>query len=118
LIYFLITSTFRPNEGQIPGTLPQKGVSAVQEHPRKPVRIVLRPRGVNREFVQYEVDNLPPVDKPEQLFRVLERRRKAVSDEIPVVIKPWANVRWRYVVEAFNASVRARFKNIGFGGAQ
>jgi biopolymer transport protein ExbD len=113
LLYFLLTSTFQPDEGQIPGSLPAKGGAA---SPRPPIRIVLRPRGVNHEYVTYEVDNLPAIDKQEELFRMLKARQNSgsVTDETPVQIRPWTSVRWKYVVAAFNAAVRARYKNIGF----
>ena len=32
----------------------------------------------------------------------------------PVVIRSAATVRWRYVVEAFNAAVRAKLENVAF----
>jgi hypothetical protein len=38
----------------------------------------------------------------------------AKADEAPVFISPTRDVRWAFVVEAFNQAVRARFKNIGF----
>jgi len=116
LLYFLLTSTFQPFEGQIPGSLPEKGLSAASVQPRPPIRIVLRPRGANREYVTYEVDNLNALDKQEDLYKMLLARQKSdsVTVETPVQIRPWASVRWKYVVGAFNATVRARYKNIGF----
>ncbi len=117
LLYFLLTSTFRPDEGQIPGTLPARGAGAVaKDNPLPRVRIVLRPRGADRRQVQYEVDRIT-VDREEELYRVLLGRRKVVTAEAPVEIRPDAYVRWDYVVAAFNAAVRAKFKNIGFATA-
>jgi biopolymer transport protein ExbD len=115
LLYFLLTSTFREDEGQIPGSLPSKGGAASDDTPLKPIRIVLEPRGAARDMVQYDVSNLPTIIQPRELHEVLKRLQK--SDEIPVVIKPRADVRWKYVVEAFNAAVAAKYKNIGFAGA-
>lgn len=119
LLYFLLTSTFKPDEGQIPGSLPEKGLSAAVTEPRPPIRIVLWPRGANRQFVQYEVDNLAAVDKQEDLYRLLVARQRSgsVTVETPVEIRPSSNVRWKHVVGAFNAAVRAKYKNIGFSSA-
>ena len=116
LLYFLLTCTFRPDEGQIPGSLPSEvGVTTQQTAPLKPIRVVLQPRGQNRQSVQYEVDNLPPIDHPSELYRVLMGRQEAIgSNEVPVVIHARGDVRWKFVVEVFNAAVRAKFKNIGF----
>ena len=120
LLYFLLTSTFKPDEGQIPGSLPKQGAAAASSTPRPPIRIDLRPRGINREYVTYEVDNLGAVDKQEDLYKVLMTRRQSpsVSGETPVQIRPWANVRWKRVVGAFNAAVRAKYENIGFASGQ
>lgn len=120
LLYFLLTSTFRENEGLIPGSLPaQGGVAAKQVTPLKPIRIMLVPSsgedGGYNDKALYDVDNLQPVDSPAELYKLLLGRKKAVrSDEVPVVIHAPAEVRWRFVVEAFNAAVHAKFRNIGF----
>ncbi len=119
LLYFLLTINYRPSEGQIPGSLPlEVGVAVKIKIPLKPIRIVLQPRGPNRESVQYEVDNLPPTDNANELYLSLMGRQKAIgSDEAPVVIRARGDVRWKFVVEVFNAAVRAKFKNIGFATA-
>jgi len=119
LLYFLLTSTFREDEGLIPGSLPAEGsVAMKQVTPLKPIRIMLVPNsgdGGYNEKAMYDVDNLQPVDSPEALYKILLRRKKAVrSDEVPVVIHAPAEVRWKFVTEAFNAAVHAKFKNIGF----
>ena len=120
LLYFLLTSTFRENEGQIPGSLPaQRGISARQVTPLKPIRIVLIPtsdaHGGYNTSARYEVDNLQPVESPVELYNILLARKKAVrSDEVPVVIHAPPEVRWQFAIEAFNAPVHAKFKNIGF----
>ncbi len=120
LLYFLLTSTFREDEGQIPGSLPaQGGIAAMQVTPLKPIRIMLVPTtgadgGYNTD-ARYDVDNLQPVYSPAELYRILLSRKQAVrSDEVPIVIHAPPAVRWQFVVEAFNAAVHAKFKNIGF----
>jgi biopolymer transport protein ExbD len=115
LLYFLLTSTFRPNEGQIPGTLPEKG-AGTSENPMKPVKVYLRTRGSESDRVQYEVDQIV-VDRPEELYKTLMSRRRSGTEETPVIIKPEASVRWKFVVEVFNAAVRAKYKNIGFASS-
>lgn len=120
LLYFLLTSTFRENEGQIPGSLPVQGaVSTRLVTPLKPIRIRLVPisdsAGGYNTTARYDVDNLRPVESPVELYNILLGRKKAVrSDEVPVVIHAPPEVRWQFVVEAFNAAVHAKFKKIGF----
>ncbi len=116
LLFFLLTTTFR-HEGHILGTLPQKGgIAAGQIVELRPIRIMLRPTGIDRTGCIYEISGHGVgTDSPRQLYEVLRARQRAVeSDELPVIIQPRPDVRWRYVVEAFNQAVRAKFKNVGF----
>jgi len=119
LLYFLLTTTFRQEEGQIPGTLPEKaGISAGDVVPLEPIRLTLRPTGPQRNGCIYEMSGyITAIDNAEQLYEALIGRRQILSDEVPVVIQPRPDVNWRYVVEAFNQSVRAKFKNIAFASA-
>lgn len=117
LIYFILTMTFRQAEGQIPGTLPapaEKPVTTIKTQ----VQIYLEPSGKNNESVIYGLNGLPfrPRD-PDELFAALERRQRQLgSRKVPVIIRVKNDVRWEFVVEAFNQALRARFKNIGFAG--
>ena len=121
LLFFLLTTTFRQQEGQIPGTLPQKGIHAEQvtDVEFKPIRVVLRPTGEDRTGCLFEMSgHNVAINSAQQLYEVLLSRQKHLgTDEVPVVIQPRPDVRWQYVVEAFNQSVRAKFKNIGFAPA-
>jgi len=118
LLYFLLTMNFRQAEGQIPGSLPKQGTAgiSIQNELKLPVYIELRPTGVINEGVVYEMIGIQGLMRdPQELYdRLMARKKRVASDEIPVVIKVRAGVRWQYVVEAFNQAVRAKFKNIGF----
>lgn len=118
LLYFLLTSTFRQDEGQIPGSLPQSGGASAEKVPFQPVRIVIAPEGPGREHARFTVDNYPPTADANEFYAYLEKRASQGSkDEIPVLIQSNGFVRWKYVVEAFNQAVRAKFKKIGFAPA-
>jgi biopolymer transport protein ExbD len=114
LLFFLLTSCFRPPEGQIPGTLPRgqgPGVGAVDQAIVKPLRIALRPA---EEGVVYELGNSAVFTDPDGLYQALIARQKAFgSNEVPVIIQPRWDVPWQYVVEADNQAHRAKFKTIG-----
>ncbi len=114
LLYFLLTTEFRKDEGQIPGTLPSLSGAKAAVKPTK-IEIVLRPRGVYYEKCQYEVDGRPPVDHAEQLRNTLGDFKTIKGENAAVVIRSVGTVRWMYIVEAFNAAVYNRFKKIGFG---
>ncbi len=117
LFYFLLTTTFRQQEGQIPGALPRAGgILSNQVVELRPIRITLWPTGTDRSGCVYELSGLSAaIDTPAKLYDALVARGRLVgSKEIPVIIRPRRDVRWRHVVETFNQVVRAKFKRIGF----
>ena len=117
LFYFMLATTFRLQEGQIPGRLPQSGgIVSGYVVELKPINILLRPSGKDRLGCIYEIRGQGTgITSPSQLYATLVAWRNAVgSREIPLIIQPRKDVRWRYVVEAFNQAVRAEFENIGF----
>ena len=118
LLFFLLTSTFRQAEGQIPGTLPA-AEAAQSETIEKEIRIKVLPHGPYGNLPMFELTGEDaPILSAQKLHDALAARLKYVSDASPVVIEPAANVRWLFVVEAYNQAVRARFKNVGFMPAQ
>ena len=115
LIYFILTTTFRQPEGQIPGTLPKAGTSgaATLEKLLTPIKITLHPTGDNNEGIRYDVSGVHErIDSAEVLKNILEGL-KAGGDS-PVIINARRDVRWRFVVEVFNQVVANEFKNIAF----
>lgn len=116
LIFFLLAFQLRQPEGLIPATLPQVvGETDVQPLAR-PIHIVIRPVGDNNDDALYEIERYPtPTADPNEVYSVLQARKKAAgTSKVPVVIKPREDVKWRFVVEAFNAAVRAKLKNVAF----
>lgn len=117
LLYFILTANVSPEEGNIPGTLPrQAGVAAEQEVPLKPIRVKLLPIGSRRQDAQYSVGGEGvTLESAEQLYSRLMAHREALgTDEIPVIIDPRGDVRWKFVLEAYNQAVRAKYQNVGF----
>ena len=120
LIFFLVSFTFRQAEGEIPGTLPEQGEGGITSADRldEPIRISMRSVGVQRTDVIYEVQGHPHViSTPQELGELLQGRAAKSGTEVPVIIRPSGAVQWRWVVEAFNQCVRAKFKNVGFATA-
>jgi biopolymer transport protein ExbD len=121
LLYFLLTTTFRQQEGQIPATLPQLGaISIAQREEVQPLRITIIPAGIDRSACRYEMSSQEiAIESPEKLYEALLAYRQASqNDDVPVMIQSRRDVRWQHVVEAFNQAVRARFKRIGFSRLQ
>ncbi len=124
LIYFVVTSNFRTDEGVLTATLPQ-GTGAPREATElPPQKIELRlTAGVvddttvaiqqgTTTFVTFAQlrDSLaaqrldPEAGQPNGLF----------EPDNPIVIQAGPNVRWQHVVNAFNACLAARYTNISF----
>jgi len=120
LIYFILTTTFRQAEGQIPGTLPKAGAAGADtmQQLNTPIKITLHPTGASNETVAYEISGVhEQITEPQVLLEVLKERRDIGGVDSPVIIKSRRDVRWRFVVEVFNQVVANEFKNIAFQSA-
>jgi biopolymer transport protein ExbD len=124
LIYFIITSNFVPGEGIIQATMPA-GTGSAAEVPKleQPIKIIVSARS-GRTGSGYRLDVDKSAIAPStfgDLGKMLEGMREdkggAFSDENPIIIQPSGDVRWQHVVNAFNAAVKARYKNIAFAQA-
>ena len=117
LLFFLMTFTFREAEGQIPGSLPKAGGGGVttSEQLELPIRITLRPSGAQRTQVIFEISDFNfQTSSEKELGAILQKRSTQGGTDVHVIIDCRGDVQWKWVVEAFNQSVRAKYKNIGF----
>jgi len=117
LLFFVLTTQFRSAEGQIPAETPgerKSGSEVAQIYRPLTIRVLRREPG---GAVVYRAGEPAGVEttEPDQLYGYLCAYRDDVrSTAVPVLIAPRRDVPWRYVVEAFNATVRAGFKRVGF----
>ena len=108
LTYFLLTTTFRQNEGQLPGTLP--GPDGGDEFVEK-VPVQVRAVGENCQSAVYSLDGEnKPLRSPRELVDSLRARRERTGRDAIVVIQAGRAVRWRHVVEACNQAAAANFQ--------
>ncbi len=112
LIFFLLAFQLRQPEGPIPASLPGGPDDRLLP---LPIHIVIQPVGDSDAL--YVIDRHPtPTADPNEVYDVLQARRKSAgTNKVPVIIKPTEDVKWRFVVEAFNAAVRAKLENVTFG---
>jgi len=117
LLFFLLTTVFRVDEGTIPGTLPKIPGSGAAEVDRDlGLNVYVRPLGEAGVSASYEVGNGGEVIMdPQQLYArlaspmpLLDARRS----QVPVTIRARSDVRWQFVLEAFNQATRAKFQKI------
>ena len=115
LLFFLLNSQFRQAEGDIPGSLPSAGLGAAGGILKETV-VTIRASGDDKMKVLYEISNSNvSINTAEELFQRLHTRMSGMaSPDSPVVLEPMGDVRWKFVVEAYNQAYRAKFKNITF----
>lgn len=123
LLFFLVACQFRQDEGQIPGSLPDtsEGIRHKEVVKLRELKIVLRTVDFDEQthlpVAAYFVGgDKVGIHNPETLFTRLRAHQESLggSKLIPVIIEPRGNVPWQYVLEAYNQTVRAKFKSIGF----
>lgn len=121
-IYFLLTAAFTVGEGVITANLPQGDANPTDTPPEAGIKIVLKSLG--KYDCNIEIDGIPetPTDFKSLQDLLIEnqfdpaagRGNGTFKPEDPVTIKPSGDVRWQHVVDAFNAAVSARYKNVAF----
>ncbi len=119
LIFFLVATSFRPAEGVLRGKLPRAAEPArLQAVPISSVYVRIEQVGPNFDECQLLIENTgwhsgSFAKLADALAAVLQL--PGYDEQVPVVIAASGNVAWDHVVNAYNAAVRAGFKNIGFG---
>ncbi len=126
LVFFVCTVRFERNEAVYTLDLPQRGRTAdplaLQE---RPLVISLGARASGAVPIEVQADGLR--ERPasfDALASLLTRARRSeepgadsgglfVADH-PVLVAPARDCGWQDAVDAFNAAVRAGFRNIGF----
>jgi biopolymer transport protein ExbD len=118
LIYFIITASFTEGEGVITANFPVGSGGAPDPLKlEQPIKITVASKG--EAGYRLAVDKSPTDPSTfGDLYKMLEGMQEShggyFKDDNPVVIQPTADVRWQHVVNAFNAAIRAKFKNIAF----
>lgn len=118
LVFFLLGASLSLTKQGVlqteldPNSGPSAG-AAVQINPL--IRIALQDVKDGAGAGIFIMDEPLPESDFEALYRFLVQRRQAGADPInPVVIGAETTVRWKFVVSAMDAAVRAGFKNVQF----
>lgn len=124
LIFFLMTASFRSPEALLGARVPRSvGISAQATLPLVPIRVYLEPPTADGAIiirvsssVLADATNLSVIDGFQQLFGHLSRMKNqtGVTDQTPVIIAARDRAEWDQVVCAYNAAVRAQFKQVVF----
>lgn len=134
LMFFVLTASFASAEGVLPASLPNRpgggeGVVSTPVEPTEPTtgqQVVIILRNIGNDETLIQIEGVPETPKTfEELYSTLHTLRidpKApgtgvFKEDDDITIKPDRTVKWQAVVEAFNAVIRAKYKNVGFAPA-
>jgi biopolymer transport protein ExbD len=122
LIFFLLTATFRPAEGQIPGSVPGKGISEEQVEVANQLDIrvsTLDP--INRSAQFTIVQTGGTFTTAENLHDFLDDHKKILGEnwkDVTIVIDPELSTQYGHAAEAYNQAVRAGFEKVSWKPVQ
>ncbi len=119
LIFFLLTTTFQRAEGVLGANLPHDRGRPAVSLPISPIVVRVASTGPAASDFALRIDDFAaqPVSFSELSgFLVDIRQNEGFDVDTPVVIVAGADTPWELVVECWNAAVRARCRNIAFGG--
>jgi len=117
LIFFLVTTTFKPAEGILTSRLPKDAGVPSAALPISPVVVRVSQLDPAGQEYRINIDNYTrrPATFDELAGFLLDIQTNPGFDaRTPVVILPATDVRWDHVVNCWNAAVRARCENIVF----
>jgi biopolymer transport protein ExbD len=139
MLFFVLCSSVKQDEGLIASTLPDKGgrEDVAEKVPTVDIPVEVRPYGngavyslpsirrpgtseiirFDDEYKYAQVNPSPEAVPAEGLYQALNAYREKnnlTGETATIVIVPYGDVRWQYVVNAYNQAVRAKFKKIGF----
>ncbi|MEM1444563.1 MAG: biopolymer transporter ExbD [Planctomycetota bacterium] len=124
LIYFVVTSNFRIDEGVLTATLPQgEGKPQVStELPPQKVEVLLTAGSVDDTQVAIQVGSQAFASFAELRLDLASKLYDPEAGQLgglyeadnPIIIQPGTNVRWQHVVDAFNACIAAKYTNVSF----
>ncbi len=125
LIFFLVATSFQLPEGLLAAKLPKTmGLSNQQTVvPVVPIKIFLEAEHKNNnvlirvsESMKTDAASLIILDDFEQLYTFLKglRNKPGIDEKTPIIIAAKNDVDWETLVNAYNAAMRVKFKNIVF----
>ena len=125
LVYFVVTANFATGEGVLTTKMPPPGSADVSYPidmpPMTPLRIYLHAQDQTGYRIRVVGASEQPANFTELAAVLTGLQRHGGQSEgpyaadDPVIIEPVGKVRWEHVLNAFNAAIKAKFKNVQFG---
>ena len=122
LFFFLVVSRFAPREGVLPTQIPARAAAAPTDVPRTPLRIRLVADGTQAEPCMATIDRFheTPIAMSALVAALEQIRDQGIGfdAQTPVHLVAGDHIAWDHVVNAYNATMAARFEKVYFAGAQ
>lgn len=127
LIYFILSSDFRPREEAFTLDAPRhlEGASIATldpfELPKRPVRILVRSHGDGPTELSIASDDptIGPVLGADDLYRRLnDARGRTLAEDQVFSVRAAPETRWEHTLAAFNAIRRAGFSQVRFSNPE
>jgi len=126
LIFFLVATSFKLPEGLLSARVPRTtGLGGQASVPLVPIKIYLEPSQPGGQTIirvssalRADATTLTVVEDFHKLCLHLEEvaKKPGITDQTPVIIAARDRTPWDQVVNAYNAAVRAKFRQIVFAG--
>lgn len=120
LIFFIITANFAVHEGIITSKVPDidgSAAAAAPPPPSKQLKINIAENG--RLFVEGSTNQPQSFKQLADVLAAIQNNPANPSGAFlptsPVVITPDDRTPWQDVVNAFNAAIKAKYSDVGFG---
>jgi len=122
LVFFILTASFAVGEGILPAEMPVGPGPRATPTPDHNIPLILHLRDLGGDAVLIELAGqraaLADFAELHHALRRLQHRpdnpHGAFDATSPVILQPDATVPWGHTVNAFNAAVRAGYKDIRF----
>jgi biopolymer transport protein ExbD len=116
LLFFLLTTTFRTDEGVIPSMLPKGGGPGPGPVDVPGLSIYVNPEGDNNLGASFKVGQAgQSIQDAQQLYERLAAKKyddDSMRSKMPVTVRARGDVRWQFVMEAYNQARRANFSTV------
>lgn len=123
LVFFLVATSFKLPEALLAARVPRTtGLSEQVPVPLVPIKIYLEPSAPGQTIIRVssavraDATTLTMVEDFQGLFEHLDqlRNRPGITDQTPVIIATRDRTPWDQVVDAYNAALRAQYRQIVF----
>lgn len=118
IFFFLTVSRFGASEGVLPAELPARAAAATVEVPRVPIRVRFVPAAQGEPRCRVTIDRFQetpiPIAELADRLAAIDADVPGFDEDTPVILMADLSIAWDDVVNAYNASIAARYRHVYF----